>query len=70
MSAIRPSFAEAMIDFADSLHDRRVANAAELEALMEADMAREGELRGEALAVPPALSDRLMDYGILPEESK
>ena len=65
---IRPSFAEAMIDFADALHDRRVAKAAELESMMEADMAREGELRGRALAVSPALSDRLMDYGILEGE--
>lgn len=50
---IRPSFAEALIDFADAVHDRRVAKSAELESMMEADMAREGELRGKALATPP-----------------
>jgi hypothetical protein len=43
---------------------------AELDAKIARHMKREGVLRGEALAVPPALSDRLMDYGILPEESK
>lgn len=60
------TFAERMTEQADRLADKR----AELDAEIARHMKREGELRGDALAVPPALSDRLMDYGILPEESK
>lgn len=67
MNAARPkSFANRLTEQADRLQDRR----AELDAEIAKHMDREGELRGQALAVPPALSDRLMDYGILPEGSE